>query len=429
MEALKDDSSTVKSERHQLASTGAFSYRDYRIYWFGSYAAFLGQRLNLVALSILVYDLTGSPLKLGLVAAANAVPTILFNLFGGVLADRMETRFLLRITAFVTTIMLATLAVLIATGTIELWHVFVLAALSGMVIGFDNPTRQAYFPSLVPPRATRSAVNLNGAMMASSSVVMPTIGGLLIAGFGTATGFFVAAGGYAAMTASTWLLPTRRPVLDQTRNVFVDLRVGMSYIFRTRVFLVIIGLSFASMFFVFGYIQILPAFVAEFDGGDRQVGFLFSAAGIGALSGIVVASRIRPGRWLGWTILGSALVFSSLIFVASQAPSYLIVLPVVAIGHFGNGMFMITSMTALQLRVPDELRGRVMGIYAVNQSLAILGGLWVGTMGDLFTVRWGVALGPIVVASLILLVALTQRQITGLRDDVHERTTGKRFAE
>lgn len=383
----------------------------------------------MVALAILVFDLTGSSLSLGLVAAANALPTILFNLFGGVLADRMETRMLLRVTAFATTGMLGTLAVLIATNTVELWHVYVLAALSGIVIGIDNPTRQAYFPSLVPPRATKSAVNLNGAMMASASVVMPTIGGILIAAFGTATGFFVAAAGYGAMTLSTLLLPARKPITDQARNVFGEFRDGVSYIVRTRIFAVIIGLNFASMFFVFGYIQILPAFVNEFGGGDPEVGFLFSAAGIGALSGIIAAGRINPGRWLGWTILGAALLFSSLIFVAAQMPHYALVLPLVAIGHFGNGMFMISSMTALQLRVPDELRGRVMGIYAINQSLAILGGLWAGTMGDVLTIRWGVALGPVVVASLIAIIALTQRQVTGLRDDVDERRTGKRFAE
>lgn len=381
-----------------------------------------------MALSILVFDLTGSSLRLGLVAAANALPTILFNLFGGVLADRMETRLLLRITALATTAMLATLAVLIATDAVELWQVFVLAALSGVVIGIDNPTRQAYFPSLVPPRATKSAVNLNGAMMASASVVMPTIGGILIAAFGTSTGFFVAAAGYGLMTISTWLLPARKPVVDEARNVFREFSQGVSFIARTRIFAVIIGLNFASMFFVFGYIQILPAFVSEFDGGDRQVGFLFSAAGIGALSGIIAAGRIRPGRWLGWTILGAAALFSALIFTAAQAPHYAIVLALVAIGHFGNGMFMITSMTALQLRVPDELRGRVMGIYAINQSLAILGGLWAGTMGDVISVRWGVALGPVVVLSLIAIIALTQRQVTGLRDDVDERLTGKRFA-
>jgi MFS family permease len=409
------------------ASTKAFAYREYRIYWFGSYAAFLGQRLNVVALSILVYDLTGSTLSLGYVAAANAIPTILFNLFGGVLADRLETRLLLRLTAVATTAMLATLAVLISTGLIHVWHVFVLSVFSGIAIGFDNPTRQAYFPTLVPPRATKSAVNLNGAMMASASVVMPTIGGLLIAGFGTATGFFVAAAGYGAMTISTWLLPARKPVFDEARNVFADFRAGISYIIHTRIFAVIIGLNFASMLFVFGYIQILPAFVNEFGGGDRQVGFTFSAAGIGALSGIIVAGRVRPGRRLGWMILGAALVFSSLIFVAAHVQSYALVLPLVAIGHFGNGMFMISSMTALQLRVPDELRGRVMGIYAVNQSLAILGGLWAGTMSDFFGVRWGIALGPVVVVTLIGLIALTQRQVTGLRDDVAERAIGKRF--
>jgi MFS family permease len=356
------------------------------------------------------------------------VPTILFNLFGGVFADRMETRFLLRATALATTAMLTTLAVLIATDTVVLWHVFTLAAISGVVIGFDNPTRQAYFPSLVPPRATRSAVNLNGAMMASASVVMPTIGGLLIAAFGTATGFFVAAGGYAIMTVSTWMLPARRPVIEQARNVFGDLRTGFSFIIRTKLFAVIIGLNFASMFFVFGYIQILPAFVSEFEGGDREVGFLFSAAGVGALSGIVAAGRLRPGRGLGWFILGAALVFSSLVFIAAHVSDYRLVLALIAIGHFGNGMFMINSMTALQLRVPDELRGRVMGIYAINQSLAILGGLWAGTMADVLTVRWGVAIGPVIVASLIALIAATQRKVTGLADDVSERKTGKRYS-
>ncbi len=339
----------------------------------------------------------------------------------------METRLLLRASALVTTLMLGALAVLIATDTVELWHVFVLAALSGIVIGIDNPTRQAYFPSLVPPRATKSAVNLNGAMMASASVVMPTIGGVLIAAFGTAAGFFVAASGYGLMTVSTWLIPARKPVIGQARNVLREFREGVSFIVHTRVFAVIIGLNFASMFFVFGYIQILPAFVSEFDGGDRQVGFLFSAAGIGALSGIIAAGRIRPGRRLGWTILGAAALFSALIFIAAQAPAYALVLLLVALGHFGNGMFMITSMTALQLRVPDELRGRVMGIYAINQSLAILGGLWAGTMGDIISVRWGVALGPVVVLTLIALIALTQREVTGLSDDVDERRAGKQF--
>ncbi len=368
-------------------------------------------------------------MRLGLVAAANAIPTILFNLFGGVLADRMEARLLLRVTALITTAMLGTLAVLIATNTVELWHVYVLAAISGIVIGIDNPTRQAYFPSLVPPKATKSAVNLNGAMMASASVVMPTIGGLLIAGFGTATGFFVAAAGYGLMTISTWLLPARQPVIDEARSVLREFREGVSYIARTRIFAVIIGLNFASMLFVFGYIQILPAFVNEFDLGDREVGFLFSAAGVGALSGIIASGRINPGRRLGWTILLAASVFSLLILIASQVTSFALVLPLVAIGHFGNGMFMISSMTALQLRVPDELRGRVMGIYAINQSLAILGGLWAGTMGGALGVRWGVASGPIIVLGLVVLIALTQREVTSLSDDVDERRTGKRFRD
>ena len=417
----------------QQQSTSAFAYRDFRVYWLGSYAAFLGQRLNVVALSILVFDLTGSPLRLGLVAAANAIPIIIFNVIGGVVADRMETRLLLRTTAIATTLMLATLAVLVVTEVIEVWHVFVLAVLSGIAIGFDTPARQAYFPSLVPPRATRSAVTLNGAMMASASVVMPTVGGLVISFFGTAAGFFVAATGYGLMTLSTWLLPRRKAIVEKGRKAFGDFADGVSYIVQSRVFAVLIGLGFANMLFVFGYIQILPAFARIFGGNDelidRRVGFIFSAAGAGALLGTIMSGRIRPGRRLGWTILGAALFFSTFIFLAAHSPSFYLVLAFVAIGHFGNGMFMTTSMAALQLRVPDELRGRVMGVYAINQSLAILGGLWAGTMADLTTVRWGVAMGPLVLITLIALIALTQREVTGLNDDVDERKTGKKYAE
>jgi MFS family permease len=324
--------------------------------------------------------------------------------------------------------MLAVLAVLVVSGVIEVWHVFVIAVLSGIVIGFDIPARQAYFPTLVPATATRSAVNLNGAMMASASVVMPAIGGVLIAAFGTSAAFFVAAGGYGAMTVSTWLLPERRTIVTGGRSAIGDFADGVSYIFRTRVFAVLIGLSFANMFFVFGYIQILPAFVEVFNGGDQEVGFIFSAAGVGALSGIVAAGRVRPGRRLGWMVLGAAFLFSSLIFLAAFSPSFGLSIGLISLAHFGNGMFMISTMTALQLRVPDEMRGRVMGVYAISQSLGILGGLWAGTVADLATVRWGVAAGPVVVASLIVVILLTQREITGLQDDVTERSTGKRFA-
>jgi MFS family permease len=340
---------------------------------------------------------------------------------------------LLRLTAIATTAMLTALAVLVVTEVIEVWHVFVLAVLSGIAIGFDTPARQAYFPSLVPPRATKSAVTLSGAMMASASVVMPTVGGVIIAAFGVAAGFFVAATGYGLMTLSTWLLPRRKTIVDRGRRALSDFADGVSYIVRNRVFAVLIGLGFANMLFVFGYIQILPAFATEFGGTDaevkRHVGFIFSAAGIGALCGTIVSGRIRPGRGLGWLILGAALFFSTFIFLAAHSPSFYLTLLLVGIGHFGNGMFMTTSMAALQLRVPDELRGRVMGVYAINQSLAILGGLWAGTVADVTTVRWAVATGPVVLMTLIALIALTQREVTGLSDDVAERRTGKRFAE
>lgn len=396
--------------------TSALSFKPFRIYFGGTVLAMNALRLGAVAQGLLMWELTGSPLSLGGVAAATAIPMMLVNIFGGVFADRFEAKFLLGGSAFIGALLFVLLGVLDFTETVRPWHIFSIAIFAGFVSGADQPSRQAYFPSLVPKSAMKSAVTINGSLMASASVVAPTVGGLLMAEFGTPFGFFIAALGWFAMFAATVVLPRRGTSIVQ-RSVLRDLGTGIGYIRSHRVLLVLLILAFSNMLMVFGWIGMLPAYVELFGGGKREVGFMFSSAGIGALSGIIVAGRLSPGRRLGWMILGGAASFSTIMLIVSNSPSLALAMPLAALAHFGNGLFNISSIVTVQLRVPEDIRGRVMGVFAISQSVGILGGLWTGSLATVIGLRAGMMVGPAIMLVMISVIFLTQRKVRNLHED------------
>ena len=396
--------------------TSALSFKPFRIYFGGTVLAMNSLRLGAVAQGLLMWELTGSPLSLGGVAAATAIPMMLVNIFGGVFADRYEAKFLLGGSAFIGALLFVLLGVLDFTDTVRPWHIFSIAIFAGFVSGADQPSRQAYFPSLVPKSAMKSAVTINGSLMASASVVAPTVGGLLMAEFGTPFGFFIAALGWFAMFAATVVLPRRGTSVVQ-RSVLRDLGTGIGYIKSHRVLLVLLILTFSNMLMVFGWIGMLPAYVELFGGGKREVGFMFSSAGIGALSGIIVAGRLSPGRRLGWMILGGAASFSTIMLIVSNSLSLALAMPLAALAHFGNGLFNISSIVTVQLRVPENIRGRVMGVFAISQSVGILGGLWTGSLATVIGLRAGMMVGPAIMLVMISVIFLTQRKVRNLHED------------
>ena len=396
--------------------TSALSFKPFRIYFGGTVLAMNALRLGAVAQGLLMWELTGSPLSLGGVAAATALPMMFVNIFGGVFADRYEAKFLLGGSALIGALLFVLLGVLDFTDTVRPWHIFSISIFAGFVSGADQPSRQAYFPSLVPKSAMKSAVTINGSLMASASVVAPTVGGLIMAEFGTPFGFFIAALGWFAMFAATAVLPRRGTSIVQ-RSVLRDLGTGIGYIKSHRVLLVLLILTFSNMFMVFGWIGMLPGYVELFGGGKREVGFMFSSAGIGALSGIIVAGRLSPGRRLGWMILGGAASFSSIMLIVSNSPSLALAMPLAAVAHFGNGLFNISSIVTVQLRVPEDIRGRVMGVFAISQSIGILGGLWTGSLATVIGLRDGMMVGPAIMLVMISVIFFTQRKVRNLHED------------
>ena len=399
---------------------GALSQPRYRRYWLGSLCSVGGVQLVTLGQGWLIVDeLGGSPLDLGFLGGATAGPTILVNLFGGVLADRVDRRALLVATSLVCAVLLALLATLDVTDAVEIWHVIAVAAGLGMVFGVDWPARNAFFPALIDREYMMNAVALNAAMWQGTRIIAPAIGGVVIAVSDTSAVFYAASVGFVAMAAILLTLDAPSTAASGPRNVFGELAEGIRFIASRRLFTVLILLAFAASFFGLEYIQLMPLMAEELDVGASRLGFMFMCIGLGAVTGTVVTVRWQGGRNLGRMMLGGVFFSSLTIAGFAASPVYAVALLLIYAAALFNSIFLIASMTALQMRVPDELRGRVMGIHAIAFSFIPLGGLLGGAVAEVTNVRVAIAVAALALTGIVAVVALTQREVRELQGGAH----------
>ena len=401
---------------------GALHSPLYRRYWLGSLASIGATQLLVLGKGWLVFELSGSPLKLGLLGAAGAIPQILVSLFGGVLADRLDKRKVLMITSLIICTLLLILAALDFTGVVEVWHVIVIAALIGFTSGFDWPARQAFFPSLIDRKHMMSAVALNSILWQGTRMVMPAIGGIVIALSSTAVIFLAAAGGFFTMFLVMASFDIGRRATQQGKPLqqFVE---GLRFIGSSKLFATLIPLTWIVTFFGVSYIQLMPAFAEILAVGERGFGFLLSASGVGSVTGTIFVVFAQKTRRLGWLILAGAFCSTLALFGFAIVTGYAQGIPnafwvaicFVFLMSMFNSMYLIASMTVLQMRVPDALRGRVMGIHGITFSLIPLGALFGGSVAYLFGAPVAVAAGASIVMLAVLSVATTQGEVRRLK--------------
>ena len=397
---------------------GALRNQRYRRFWLGSAASVGGFQLLIMGQGWLVYELSGSPLHLGFLGAASSIPTIAVALAGGVIADRVDRRRMLIATSSTIAALLAVLAVLDGSGVVVVWHVLVIAGAIALVAGLDFPSRQAFFPSLIPREHMMSAVALNSMLWQGSRIVLPGIGGVLIALTDTWAVFAAGALGFIAMArVMASIAPT--PAADVPLAVghsgrqFVD---GIRFIASHRLFWVLILLTYAATFFGISYIQLMPAFARLLGVGETGYGILLSATGIGAIAGNLIIAPLqrspRLGRLLLVALMGGAAAIVAFTLCVALLPGrpvgYLLALGCGMLVAMCMSMSFVTSMTQLQLAVPEALRGRVMGIYSICFSLVPLGGLLGGVVAAATSPPFAAALNAGVLALVVAVLAVTQ---------------------
>jgi MFS family permease len=394
----------------------ALKARNYCLYWFGLVFYVLGHRTEYVTFAWMTWEVTHDPLSLGYLGLAQGAPLLVFQLFGGVLADRTDRLRLLIGTQALTALVLTIAFGLTVLGWVRLEHLLVLAASSNTFRAFDEPSRLALIPQLIDRERLPNAIALGSIPWQAGRMIGPSIAGILIAAFGGAVGFGLAAGAscLALVLYSRLEVYGRTPTSDG-QHVLRQFTDGLTFVVRNFVFASLIGLALFNSVFGLSYVTLLPIFADwYFHTGSLGYGLLNAAHGLGALAGTLtvatVASRIpRPGTAL---LLG-ATCMGLLLMGFSQSPALWVALPLLALVGFSNTFYLTQVSTFIQQGVPDQLRGRVLSLYSLCWNLLPLGGLVSGVLAAAVDARFAILFGGGMVA-MNALVLLSSRRLRAI---------------
>jgi MFS family permease len=377
------------------ATFSSLRIRNYRRYFLGQLVSMCGTWMQVVAMAWLVLDLTGSGTSLGLVTASQFLPVLLLGPWGGLIADRFDKRRLLAVTQTVSGLLAALLAVIVATGVVEVWMVEVLALGLGLTTVFDTPARQTIIAELVPPEELRNAVTLNSVMINAARIVGPAIAGLLIALVGESMCFALNAASFGAVLVSLFFLDSSINPAPVTARARGQLRDGFRYVARTPELLLCLVMILVVGTMAWELNVTVPLIAKQtFGGGAGTIGLMMSMMGVGAVcGGLVSASRGAAGlRGLAHGCVGWGVA----LLLAAAAPTLPAEMAAMALVGYGSIAFSSSSKTCLQLGAAPEMRGRVMAMWSMCVTGTIpIGGPLVGWIGEQFGARWSFVAGGV----------------------------------
>ena len=397
-------------EKGLLRVITSLRQRNFRLFWCGQMISLIGSYMQSIGETWLVLELTHSAWQLGLVGALQAVPILLFSIFGGVFADRWPKRRVLLVTQAAAMIQALLLWVLIATGTLHLWHLYVLALLLGLTNSLGRPASRAFVVEMVGREDLPNAVALNSSLSSLTRIVGPGLAGIIIAASGVTTLFLLNALSFLAVLVGLALIKSHElhaqalqpRSVGERQNTWQSLREGVAYVWKTPAVLLVVLVVGLVLLFGSNFNVVLPLFATNvLHVGATGFGFLSAATGVGAL---------LSGLWLAWSnqkptirrVLIGMLVFGVLEAVFAVSHLYLLSLVLIASVGFTEETFAMQAMTMIQTVAPDHLSGRVMSVQVLffDGSLP-LGYLLMGWLSGLF----GAPIALLTGALLSLLVA------------------------
>jgi MFS family permease len=377
----------------------ALQYRNYRLFFAGQLISLIGTWMQNVAQAWLVYRLTGSPVLLGAAGFCAQIPVFLLAPVGGVVADRHNRHRLVIATQTASMLLALALAALTLSGTVRVWHIFVLASLLGVVNSFDIPARQSFIVSLVAKPDLINAIALNSSMFNASRVVGPAIAGILVASIGEGWCFFANGASYIAVIIGLLMMRVPRHRRGaQSGSPLSRMAEGFRFVIQHKpvhALLMLLGVvSFTGM----PYAVLMPIFADRIlHGGARALGTLMGATGIGALAGALMLASRRDIKGLGRWVAFAALGFGAGLVAFATSRIFWLSAAILALCGFSMMIQMGSSNTLIQSMTPDRLRGRVMSVYSMMfmgmaPFGALLAGVVAGRVGAPLTAAGGGAI-------------------------------------
>lgn len=425
---------TSDSPESNLKSAGrlaALRYRDFRLFWTGQLVSNIGTWMQMTTTSWLLYQLTGSPVLLGLNGIFRAVPAISLGLISGTFVDRYDRRRMLLWTQVSLGLLALGIGVLDHIGHIQPWHIYTFTFLSASVGAFDGPARQAMFPSLVPHSALPNAVALNSLLWKGSALVGPSLGGVAISLMGTAGAFYANAASFSVVVVMLLRLRVKaRPESQRRRHFMAETQEGYSYIVSRPIILGITLLEAVASVFGLDH-TMLTVFASDIlRVGAHGFGLLQSARGLGAVigSGLYLAVGQRPHQ--GRILFVSAISYGIGFALFGLSPSFALSLLLMTFVGMTDTIWGASRGTIMQMITPEQFRGRVMGVFQLsNRGLHPLGQVESGILIPLIGAREATVAGGLFVSLVTIVTAWKVPAIRKFRwDSIPESYTNENSA-
>jgi MFS family permease len=362
-------------------------FRNYRLVWFGSCTEHLGEWMELAAILWLLNELTHSPFLLVLAGSFRYLPITFFAFIGGVVADRVNRKYLLIATLIASALLSLTLAIFVHTGVVTIWHILIIALLGGVVTGFNHPARQTIVPNVVEREYLLNAITLDSGSVMASRVIGTPLAGYIIAHAGVTPILGLRALG--ALLAIIWLIPAHIPPTPKAARRKAPLRnlmEGLGYVRGHTIVLTLVTLYVLSYFVTNSYTSLFPIFAVDvLRVGASGYGFLHAAPGLGSLLATLSLAALTGFRHKGWLLFLAGMTMGVALIGFSLSSWFLLSLFLLAIVGGMNTAFTTTNNTLIQTFVPDEVRGRVMSLrevaFGLGPSLGLVAGVFAERSG------------------------------------------------
>ncbi|MER7913504.1 MFS transporter [Streptomyces sp. NPDC096068] len=380
----------------------------YRRLWFGSTVSWVGQGMTALAVSLQVYDITGSPFSVGLVGLFSLVPLVVFGLYGGAIADTVDRRKLGLASATGSAVLSVALAGAAFAGFHRVWFLYAIVALQAVCAALNSPARSAMIPRLLPPEQLRAANALNSMVMTFGTLVGPSLGGLIVGLAGYQTAYLVDAVAFTASLYAMWRLPSMLP--DRKGTERASVLDGLRFLATRPNLRMTFFSDFCAMILAHPR-ALFPAVAVLWYGGDaKTAGLLVAAPAFGALLGGVLSGWQGRIRHHGQAILIAVACWGTAIAVFGLTRNLWLGLLFLALAGYSDTVSMIFRNTMMQVAAPDEMRGRLQGVFIVVVAGGPrLGDFLAGSAADLTSPAVAITGGGIACVVAVGLLALYGR--------------------
>ncbi|MFD9489821.1 MFS transporter [Streptomyces sp. NPDC059991] len=408
---MTPDTSSPPRQRILADLTPLRSSPDYRRLWFGNTISWVGQGMTALAISLQVYDITGSSFSVGLVGLFSLVPLMVFGLYGGAIADTVDRRKLGLASSSGSAVLSAGLAAAAIAGFAHVWFLYGIVALQSVCAALNGPARSSMIPRLLPPDQLPAANALNSITMTSGTLLGPMLGGLIVGFAGYQSAYLIDAVTFAASLYAMWRLPSMLPDRDRTAAKRASVLDGFRFLATRPNLRMTFFSDFCAMILAHPR-ALFPAVAALWYGGDaRTTGLLVAAPALGALLGGVFSGWLTRIHRHGLAILLAVGAWGAAIAVFGLTRNLWLGLLFLALAGCADTVSMVFRNTMLQVAAPDEMRGRLQGVFIVVVAGGPrLGDFLAGTTADLASPTVAVTGGGLACVLAVTLLGVTRRR-------------------